>query len=574
MGNTFMNLDARASILDRVIPKWELYFPRPARVRILIVVEERVSPGPPGGGFSLGRVVSYLRNDPFGFVGFEIDFAQYGTTASPTAVDVASSPGEWGFKYTDFRLDSTVGGTRVIDNYEQVWFFGTEPFIHDNGSNTSVTGSPYSPTNAEVAAFTEWMDAGGGVLAMGDHNLLGSAMCWKIPRVGTMRAWLKDSVDQKSVPNRTGTDRHDTNQPQNAAQDPDLDPTPDTIPNTAEEDTVAQPLEWKRYPVWSLSFLKQRHRPHPVLCGGSLGVIDRFPDHPHEGLVVHEDFIDFARKCTHDSTKDEYPTVGGQQPRAEVVAWVNPLASPPHMHAKGPQPARRIPAIGVYDGHSIEHGRVLVDSTWHHWFDMNLADLEAANTTDFQKIRRYFHNTAIWLSPPAAQQRMLAYASFWAVFHPAALEELTLDTPILVLGGSAIDILGKKTSDCLVTSWVLDRLDLRVREILRKPPIGPEPCWSCPPEDLFTQAILGGVIRRMLPLRDELLKNAWSAKGRASKVPFDPERIEALVEDGVRDGFEAVLASMKKGQAGFEKTMDVTRAALERLGKHRDKAAT
>jgi len=112
-----------------------------------------------------------------------------------------------------------------------------------------VKDSEYSSTPAELTVLTEWMDNGGGVLAMGDHNFLGSAMCWNIPRVGTMRAWLKDDNDGRSVPNRTGTDRHDTNRPQNASQDASQTPNPAMIPNSVERDAIAQPLEWKKYSV-------------------------------------------------------------------------------------------------------------------------------------------------------------------------------------------------------------------------------------------------------------------------------------------------------------------------------------
>jgi hypothetical protein len=563
MPHTF-HLDHRDLIVDRWFPD-RIYLPRPAHVRILVVVEPGIAPGPPGAGFGLGRVVSYLRNETFGFVNFQVDFAERGTDPSPDAVMVDTTPGDWGFRYANFRFHSVHDGQPIIHGYDQVWCFGIEPFIHDEGNNASVQSSAYSPTNEEVAVLSAWMDAGGGVLAMGDHNFLGSAMCWKIPRVGTMRAWLKDANDGRSVPNRTGTDRHDTNRPQNAAQDASVTVTPAVMPDGVERDTVTQPLDWKRYTVASFVAFRARHRPHPVLCGGSLGVIDRFPDHPHEGLVIHESLINLGAKCTHDPAKDEYPTVGGAQPRPEVVAWVDTLPSPPYQHAKGAQPARHFPAIGVYDGHSIEHGRVLVDSTWHHWFDMNIAALEAANSTDFQKIKRYFQNVAIWLAPRRAQQRMLAHATFWTVLSPSAFEELTIDTPILRLGGSAIDILGQATSDCLVTTWLLDRLPFEIIEMIREPPRPfPEPCWSCPPEDIFTQAVMGGVVKRLLPYRDELLRNARTQKG-GGKPKFDPEELVAAIDEGVATGLEVALKAIEANRESLEHAVRTTRDAVGRI---------
>ena len=98
--------------------------------------------------------------------------------------------------------------------------------------------------------------------------------------------------------------------------------------------------------------------------------------------------------------------------------------------------------------------------------------LETANTTGFQKIRRYFQNVAIWLAPKARQSTMLSYSSFWTVLSNAAFEELTIGTPILTLGGQAIDILGRKTSDCLVTSWLIDLVPIELVEVFR-------PRWPC-----------------------------------------------------------------------------------------------
>lgn len=557
----------RELFLDAFIEDWHVILPRPAKVKILIVVEPGIAPGPPSAGFGLGRVVSYLRSEPFGFVNFEVDFAQRGATTSPTAVNIDPTPGDWGFRYTNFRFHSTDDGEPIINGYDEVWCFGIEPTIHNNGSNSSVTSSDYSPEDDEVAVFSNWMDAGGGVLAMGDHNFLGSAMCWKLPRVGTMRAWLKDPAeDGRSVPNRTGTDRHDTNQPQNASQDPEFTTNPAMIPNTAERDTITQPLDWKRYPVWSLTRLQSRHRPHPVLCGGSLGVINEFPDHPHEGLVVHESLIDFTAKCKHDETKDEYPTVGGNQPKSEVVAWVDPLPDPPHNFEKLDQPARHIPAIGVYDGHGIDHGRVLVDSTWHHWFDMNIANLEGANTVGFQKIRRYFQNVAIWLAPKVRQSKMLSYGAFWTVMSNAAFEELTIGTPIFTLGGQAIDILGRKTSDCLVTSWLIDLVPVELVEVFKPRWPLPDPCWSCPPEEILTQAVMGSVVQQLLPFRAELMRSA-SVRGKA-KPAIDAEKMQTKIEAGVLDGVELALKTLESNREPLEKAVAVARDSLDKLRKH------
>ena len=149
-----LNLDPSDLIIDRYIPDIRPIFPRPAKVRILIVLEPGISPGPPGSGFGLGRVVSYLRNESFGFVNFEVDFALRGTDDSPTAVDIDNGAGEWDFRYRDFRYHSVEDGTPILHGYDELWCFGINPNIHDNGDNQSVKDSEYSSTPAELTVLT------------------------------------------------------------------------------------------------------------------------------------------------------------------------------------------------------------------------------------------------------------------------------------------------------------------------------------------------------------------------------------------------------------------------------------
>lgn len=553
-------LDRSDLLIDHVIPDLAPIWPQPARVRIL-VVHDTISIGPPGAGFSLGRVVSYLLNDGFGFVEFEVHFARMGTTADPTAVSENTAAGDYEFRYTNFRYNSEIGGNRIIDDYDQVWLFGIRPLVHDDGPNEDVFNSPYSATPDELDALTDWMDAGGGVLAMGDHNILGSGMCWNVPRVGTMRAWLKDSDDYKSVPDRVGSDRHDTNRPADPSQDPTVTFPPAVIPTAVERDTVTQPLEWVAFGVWSPFVFERRSRPHPVLCGGSLGVIDRFPDHPHEGLVIDEHLIDLTAKCQHDDSRDEYPTVGGVQPAPQTIAWVNTLPDPPYNHSKGYQPARRFPAIGVYNGHSIDHGRVLVDSTWHHWFDMNIAELEAADTTDFRKIKRYFQNVAIWLSPKPKQQTMLAHAAFWATLNNGTYEEFSPDVPPLSLGGLALDVLGRATSDCLVTDWIHEIIPIPIDHVWPEIP-WPDPCWSCPPDWLIPRAVLGGIVREMIPMRDRIVESAWSGERKALEI--DAQEIEKLARAGVQTGLKATLDSVRENRKAMEQFAEAAEQVIGR----------
>ena len=90
---------------------------------------------------------------------------------------------------------------------------------------------------------------------------------------------------------------------------------------------------------------------------------------------------------------------------------------------KGPASAKKFGVVGAHNGHAAGVGRVVVDSTWHHWFDVNLtgrplapgdpidpvvpADPKAhgfeatpIGEAAYAREQNYFRNVAIWLAPP------------------------------------------------------------------------------------------------------------------------------------------------------------------------------
>lgn len=163
-------------------------------------------------------------------------------------------------------------------------------------------------------------------------------------------------------------------------------------------------------------------------------------------------------------TITEYP--GGQQP--EVIAWSSIAGRPTGV--KGALNPRRFGAIGAYDGHRQEVGRVVVDATWHHFFDGNLigelgnADpvksvgfqASVQGTVAFEDISAYFRNIAVWLARPASQRCMWWRAVWWLRWHhviamdlrPAMLRSARdVDLRELIrIGGEARDVLGRVAS--------------------------------------------------------------------------------------------------------------------------------
>lgn len=268
MENRIRLRDWQARLVDRidVLPLF-----RPVRVKILVVIDGAVTFN---SGFGLGMMIDTMRAPAYSYVRFDLTLADRDGAAGFNA-----TPGDYQATYTGFRFDRTEGdGTPTIHKFDEIWCFGFHPG-NDAGPDVNITNPVFNPTSdAELEVLARWMDEReGGIFATGDHDYLGASMCHRIPRVSTMRRWS----NAQNVPPINGTTRHDTNRPATPAQ-ADIGGTPAVMPNSNEEDHVPQPLEWKRYSS-GFPFFPRRYSPHPILCDREYGIIDVFPDHPHEG---------------------------------------------------------------------------------------------------------------------------------------------------------------------------------------------------------------------------------------------------------------------------------------------------
>lgn len=516
------------------LPFW---LPRRPTVRILIVVDGSVGLAT-NDGFGVGKLIEIIRksaphNDPgFGYVSFAIETATRDASPLSGTAD-----------YESFRFDQEQSGQPLLNRFDQVWCFGFHPGNSGNSDDAPIEAHSTKVSDEELAALTTWMnERKGGVLAMGDHHFLGATMAWKIPRVRAMRRWTNDQgvppidgpITSSGGPTRY---RHDTNQPQNSAQ---ATPGGATIPIGAEQDGIPQTIEVRNFGRWF-------GRPHPILCGGTLGRIDVLPDHPHEGWVYEDGEIDETQTYDFGSGVAglDFPNAvdGGNRPMPQAIAWANPYTEPPYNHAKQPTSVERFAVIGAYDGHRADIGRVVVDSTWHHWFNMNLNGLESAASggtseqiDNWAKVKTYFRNCAVWLSPPAKQRSMLTYAVFWSIGTNLATEHYDGGMPSWELGESARDILGQSVNKCILLGWLRPLIPLPFRERLEFPL--PDPCLTCPPFELIESAVLGGMIKTMLPEYQRLI--ASKLAGKTEKVD-----IKAVIS-GVEKGGAVGLTELQK----------------------------
>lgn len=390
--------------------------------------------------------------------------------------------------------------TALLGRYDQIWFFGV--------GQCNLPGEPENElTNAEVAALSTWMGQG-GVLMTGDHAdprpagaaaslddllNLGRAIGHRVPRAGELRKW-------EGPPGALAGNSHNT-------QEPDGVNSLDNL--TLQDDAIPQRLILKQYPLrgyfprWVI-----RSRPHPLFCGRS-GPIRVFPDHMHEGqLLIPSSF-----------PPQTWPSGPAKQPVPEIVAWGTD---------------KRTGAVyGVttaYDGSVAGVGRIVADSTWHHYFNVNLRGFPLGTTLD--NISDYYVNLAVWLSPTAKRDAMRCHLWWWLALHPAVF--MVSSNPVFVLGETAYDVLGRVANRCTITEFIFPPLFIERLLPERFP-------W--PPEEL----VLGGIIAQ------------YHEAIRLAEAGERPPEVQTLYARGVQLGLQTYIEELSG-------TLKGSQALAEELG--------
>jgi len=565
----FKKIDARVQLRDAnrlrfdAIDRGDILLPwalRPCRIKILMVADG----GGPGSFvnitygrlyFSLSAVVDLLAHSPDWWV-------RYDVTKTHRQADPLGAADIDGFRFTDPSFD--------INQFDQIWFFGARQNVAD----------PQRLDDNELAIVARWMDEKqGGVFAVGDHFDLGASMCGRIPRVSTMRKW---SVAQ-NPPTNSGLNRHDTL----------LRGHDNFYTFNDESDDLPMKTRVKRYPLWSISPFQHRWAPHPILCGKD-GVIDILPDHPHEGEVIEPTNPTATFSFGNYTNKPEYPAPNGTRPMPEIIAWARVQGD--HTEGrnggsgtdrnKGPATAKEFGAIGAYDGHQANVGRVVVDSTWHHWFDVNLIGrpqgpgqdpidpvpgndpkafgfpYSAAGQASYARIKNYFLNVAQWLGAPAKQNCMFMRATWGFVVRYPMAEIISPRLPLWELGGFARDAIGRRASQCTAYSWILPHFEewrpLLIHdpeEIAHKVPDLATPGW-----DAFETYVLGGITRQMLEL---------GYAGSEKEGAVDEKHVAEAMAKGMALGAKAFMNDVRESQRAAEAKL----GAVERSAAVRFQAA-
>lgn len=344
-----------------------------------------------------------------------------------------------------------------ISKYDQIWFFGVHQINRRNFNMGVLRGGPDSELDdKEVAALKDWMqigeskwNRGGGVLMTGDHANeppsdaintnkrplgrpghehghflgLGGALGHRVPRAGRLRKW-------EGPPTRFKEDSFNTLV---------LSFGTDVEAGALEIDRVPQQLILETFDEKGRP--AEGGRPHPLFFYRLGQSIQIFPDHVHEGAVI----------CPKNFNRREWPEVNNVQPRPQVVA-----------HGIDKRNAQLLKIVAAYNGDCAGVGRIVADSTWHHYFNVNLGtfrfdpDAEVGSASD--QLGRYYANLVIWLSSRKARRAMACAMIDWLAHHPTILEDAGLHEQsisdeqkileALNTGQAAFDIISPMASPC------------------------------------------------------------------------------------------------------------------------------
>ncbi|CUS39347.1 hypothetical protein [Candidatus Nitrospira nitrificans] len=470
------------------LDKPELFFPwrKPCIVNALLVVDG-LDFGM--GDFGLSAFVDILKNDGRSYVKFNLTLAHLDPNAGNTAVQ-AGAPGI-ARSIKGFVFDDPNHFTSTM--YDEVWMFGVRDNFHTTPDGTTIFANRRSNParypadrlgDGELDALTAHMNRGGGIFATGDHGTLGKALCGSIDRVRNMRYWDDFGSGETSM---GGPRRNDSNQTGHDAGSQFSD----------QSDDIPQRLDLKLYST-PVGIFREARYPHPVMCS-RLGRIDVFPDHPHEGECREPSSL--SGTCR-DGTP-EYPTPHLAAPEVVATGHVpagNRASSRNGASLKDATQAHLFGVVSTYDGHRVSKGRVVCDSTWHHFVNVNLIGVveggifddfdypghpgtpgthtskhdgflsSAAGRAALDKIKEYYVNVGVWIAP-ADKISCMNSRLWWELIFADRIVEATLTEftkpwteislhQLYLIGVHARDVIGRQAGTCQSLAWILPEIDL------------------------------------------------------------------------------------------------------------------
>ena len=284
-----------------------------------------------------------------------------------------------------------------------------------------------------------------------------------------------------------------------------------------------------------------------------MGVINYLPDHMHEGHI--EVPSDLSRSWTFNGQAFvEYPSKNGHQEPPDVIAWADNQVN-----------NTEFGVIGAYDGHKVDVGRVVVDATWHHWFNINMwpyinasdpahPTYTPATAPKWEEIKAYIRNVAVWLARPSLQSCIRNTGLIWLlgdVDISITVRDLDRVPERLVyfwqIGKFAKDALGRFANQCQSVRWIID---LIFPEIL--PPWRIDP-WFIDPRNEKIPEVPGNIdfVELETVLLGAAIHAAHSKFGALDQpsrlMEDDGSKVFSVMTKSTQIGLKAIMKHHKKG---------------------------
>lgn len=381
-------------------------------VRILIVADGIIHFRPAVNGFSLAELLKALSKSQRPWERFSITKARRDDEDDDKCCDLKR-----------FRFDES---SLNIQKFDQVWLFG---WVGEDTPNSFLS-------DEELRAIYQFMNDGGGVFATGDHEGIGYAMCGRVPRVASMRKWQYKTISGPlKAPGRDDATRNDTLR----------EGFDSSFQLTDQADSTAQEIR----PKFFATIGGIGSHPHPVLADRKFA-ITVLPDHQHEGECVIPDDLTKTFQFAGGEPFDEFPRLPRSNarlvPDAVAIATsaggflLNEIFQP-----VPPVDPRCFLAIVAYDGQLVDRakptgetvhlGRVVVDSSFHHFLDINLNgtgtgkkkgffDDQGHATKELKSFGKYYRNIVTWLLPAERRLQYCLLLLLHLRFSGPLIEEL------------------------------------------------------------------------------------------------------------------------------------------------------
>jgi hypothetical protein len=277
--------------------------------------------------------------------------------------------------------------------YHQLWVLGFN----------TVREPPYELDAEEIDALEDWMNKGGGLLVAGDHaaglcdqgdlqtfGAHGRSLGEPMKRAGQLRVWQGPPTACVDKPLK---DRDNFNTCE--GDDPDkLD--------LSEFQSDGE----------ALKLLSLPGPPHRLFwfgkdAQGNLTLIQRFPDHAHESKLVIP------------------KQLNGEWPPKSPMPVIAAMAR----DKRFPKEQRDYPVVVAFDGDTVDVGRIVADSSFHHYLNINLSGLLERDGTgypvpgsDLDQIAQFYGNLALWLTPKTLRANIKSDLFFRLAVDPDVFE--------------------------------------------------------------------------------------------------------------------------------------------------------